>query len=128
MRELVVIDCSRNHADFPIFFNEPDPAEREHAVWAHIDNAFAEPVDRSDDAAEYVPTQIITEMFKREGYDGIAYKSAFGKKGFNIVLFDIDAAELINCFLYKVTNVSFEFSETANPYFVDKHYKSKDKN
>ena len=51
-------------------FYEPDPAEREKAVWAHIGQAFSEPMTRRDDSADYVPTQIIAELFKREGFDG----------------------------------------------------------
>ena len=36
------------------------------------------PTISADDAAHYIPTQVIAELFKREGCDGIAYKSVFG--------------------------------------------------
>jgi len=75
---------------------------------------------RSDDTAEYVATQILAELFRREGYDGVAYKSAFGERGFNIALFDLEAAELLNCGLYKVDTLNYRFSEADNPYFVTK--------
>ena len=122
LRDLEIVDCSRNNEDFPIYFEEPDPSQRTQAVWAHIDRAFAKPVTKDDLTADYAPTQIIAETFKHYDFDGIAYKSAFGKEGYNIVLFDIEAAELINCFLIEAKSIDIEFSETANPYFVQKHY------
>ena len=107
----------------PIYFEEPPPEEIENAVWSYIDRAFAEPMTRSDDTADYAATQIIAELFKRAGVDGIAYKSNFGEDGYNIALFDIDAADLINCGLYKVDNIDMKFSEQDNPYFVKKYLK-----
>src|SRR5262252_4924229 len=49
-------------------------------------------------------TQIIAELFKRHGFDGVAYKSSLGP-GHNIAFFDLDAADLINCFLFEVKSV-----------------------
>ena len=71
-----------------------------------------------DDTAEYVPTQILAELFRSKGYDGVAYKSAFGADGYNIALFKIDSAVQLNCFLYKATKIDFDFSESANPNFI----------
>lgn len=120
LRPLRIIDCARGHNSQPHFFEEPDPEERMKAVWVHIDRAFAEPMTRSDDSADYVPTQIIAELFKREGFDGVGYKSNFGDDGFNLALFDLDAAEPINCGLYRVDRVQLDSSEQDNPYFVRK--------
>lgn len=118
-KQLTIVDCSRLHAEgFVFHFEEPLPAEREKAVWAHIDRAFSEPVNPTDDAADYAPTQVIAELFKSDGADGIAYKSAFGQDGFNLVLFDITVAELLNCGLFEAKSLKFEFRETDNPYFV----------
>jgi hypothetical protein len=91
---------------------------RENTVWRHIDRAFATPVTRSDDAAEYVATQVIAELFRDQGFDGVAYKSSFGSKAFTLALFELAAAKLHSCHLYEVTKAVFKFSETANPYFV----------
>jgi hypothetical protein len=117
-RSLTVIDCSRNHSDTMFYFKEPSAPERERAVWSSIDRAFAAPVERTDDVADYIPTQIIAELFKHKGYDGIAYKSAFGKKGFNIALFDIGAAVLTYCELHEVKGIDFKFDQCANPYWI----------
>ncbi|MBD9455904.1 RES family NAD+ phosphorylase [Rhizobium sp. RHZ02] len=59
--------------------------------------AFSTPADRSDDAAEYAPTQILAELFRSLGYDGVAYKSAFGEEGDNIAIFNIDDFEVEWC-------------------------------
>jgi len=122
MRELVVVDCSAYHQDSYVYhFKEPNPEEREHAVWFDIDRAFAKPISPTDRTAEYIPTQIIAELFKNNGADGIIYKSALGS-GLNVVLFELKAAELVSCFLYEVTKISFQFKEAANPYYVRKHH------
>ena len=120
LRPLRIIDCACGHDRTPLFFGkwkdgvwgfyEPDPAEREKAVWAHIGQAFSEPMTRRDDSADYVPTQIIAELFKREGFDGIGYKSNFGD-GSNLAIFDLDAAKLVNCGLYRVDRVELQSSQ-----------------
>ena len=82
VRDLRIIDCSHNHGDKAYYFSVGRPRrltaeETEKAVWSNIDKAFAAPTARDDDVAEYVPTQIIAELFRHEGYDGLAYRSSF---------------------------------------------------
>lgn len=92
LRDLELVDCSVEHAKGPIFFlseNEPSPKEREMAVWSAIDNAFSEPVTSEEDAADYVPTQVLAEAFRRHGYDGIIYKSLLGS-GHSVALYDLN--------------------------------------
>ena len=123
LKPLSLIDCSVGHeSGISLYFEEPGAAERENAVWNDIDRAFSEPLTIGDITAEYAPTQILSELFRREGYDGVAYKSHLGS-GHNLVLFDLDAADLINCFLFRVKTITFDFDEAANPYFVQKYYK-----
>jgi hypothetical protein len=86
------------------------PEDQDWAVWHDIDRAFSEPVSRNDDLASCVPTQIIAELFRAHEFDGIAYRSAFGK-GQNIALFDLDAVMLVRRALYKVENIEFKFEE-----------------
>jgi len=123
--ELTVIDCSVNHSKNPLYFDlergfyEPSDEEREKSVWAHIDKAFSVPVTQNENQAHYAPTQIIAELFKTNGFDGVAYKSMLAD-GYNVALFNIEVAEMLNCFLYEAKKVTFEFSETANPYFIRK--------
>ena len=88
------------------------------SVWTQIDRAFSKPTTSADDAADYVPTQVIAELFKSEGYGGIAYRSAFGEDGYNIVLFDTDDANLTSCGLFEVKSLEFSFKEADNLYWV----------
>ena len=119
-RTLKIVDFSVHHrSGFVLYFSEPDASKREEAVWRQIDRAFSEPTTAADDTADYVPTHVIAELFKNEGCDGIAYKSAFGKKGYNIVLFDPADAELTSCTLYKAKSLNFRFEQSDNPYWLE---------
>jgi hypothetical protein len=90
---------------------EPPPDERERSVWTDIDVGFAEPVNRSDDVASYAATQIIADLFRLEGYDGIKYRSALSETGHNIALFDLTAAEPTSCSIVEVEAIQMNFRE-----------------
>lgn len=121
--DLKVIDCSLNHAFKGIFVNfggeEPSDDKKEKVVWTEIDRAFSIPVVPSDTTADYVPTQIISEMFKSKGFDGILYKSMLGD-AFNVVTFNTESVELRSCSLYTTESAKFDFNECARPYFKSK--------
>jgi hypothetical protein len=126
--DLKLINCVINRSGNTIYFEEPEPSKREESVWEDINRAFSEPVNPDDSIANYVPTQIIAELFKNAGYDGIIYKTNFGK-GLNIVLFDMETAEIINpCYLFKVRSVTFTFRQEANPCFLTTTKTQKNKN
>ena len=90
-------------------------------IWSDIAYALSKPVSPEEPHLEYVPTQILAETFRTQGFDGILYESLLSK-GTNIALFDTTLAELINCGLHKVRAVSFEFELSDNPYFMKKYY------
>jgi hypothetical protein len=121
-RDLKIMDCSVNAEGMSLYFEEPSEAEREKAVWNYIDRAFAEPTQPSEEVAEYVPTQVLAELFRTQGCDGVAYKSSLGK-GYNVALFDLSAAELINCALYQVRGLTLDYGECDYRYFVGKRFK-----
>lgn len=125
-RNLDIVDLSVNHdANTTFYFSEPDAPKKEEINWTNIDKAFSKPTTSQDDTAEYVPTQIIAELFKNEGYDGLAYKSAFGDVGYNLALFDLDCAVLRTCRLFVAKSLTFEFDESDNPYWVNNGGKTK---
>ena len=126
VRELRVVNCSSTGERLSIYLEEPEPPERDKAVWSDIDRAFATPISPGDRTAEYAPTQVITDMFKANGFDGIVYRSALGD-GHNVALFDLEAAEIVNCSLFEVKDIKFTFSQTASPYFIKKHYEKGNK-
>jgi RES domain-containing protein len=115
-RSLSIVDCSVGRSP-TFYFEEPSPAKRTEAVWRDIDHAFSRPLTRSDQQADYVPTQILTELFKTHGFDGVAYGSSLAD-GRNLVLFDVHAAQLTNCCLFRVTKSKLEFEQASNPYVV----------
>jgi hypothetical protein len=111
-RDLRVLNCTTDEGKVKniIYLKEPQGEERTLAVWRDIDRAFSAPVAASDDRAEYAPTQLIAELFRLEGCDGIGYRSS-GGPGHNIALFDLDSAEIFDEMeLVEVTNMTLEYS------------------
>jgi hypothetical protein len=86
----------------------PD-SEHEDIAWTWIDYAFSKPVSQLDDPLEYIPTQVIAEFFKTEGYDGIKYRSSVAL-GYNVALFDVNAAKVFETMLYYTNGISYRFS------------------
>lgn len=131
MRDVVVVDCTKDTRVFPNWLLRKTPREipadkRERIAWGEISYAFSRPVTPDEPVTEYVPTQILAEAFRAHGYDGIVYTSLLGA-GLNIALFDCAAAELINCGLYETNAVQFKFDPCSNPYFIRKHYEERRK-
>jgi RES domain len=78
----------------------------ERDIWNHIDRAFSEPISRTDDQGDYIPTQVIAELLKRDKYDGIAYRSRLTENGINVALFDPKVATITDWReLYEVTDL-----------------------
>lgn len=122
-RTLKAIDLSRGHGKTSLgeigldrlFGDGPlEPDLKERAVWTDIDSAFSKPVTASDELADYVPTQILSELFRDIGYDALIYKRQFDEAGFNVVIFDPTHAEAINCAPYEVTKIDIKFREEGN--------------
>jgi hypothetical protein len=127
LRQLRLINCcDQRHRFTHLFLNPPyirvlDPKTREAVAWGEISNAFSEPVAPTDYTAEYAPTQIISELFRSHGFDGIRYKSLVGG-GYNYALFDLDAADLYSCRLHVVKDLHFDFEIRGNPYVLTKYH------
>lgn len=103
---------------------EPNAKTKLKAVWTDIDSAFSRPVIQSDDLADYVPTQVLSELFRSVGYDAIIYRSQFGKKDYNIAIFDVEDAEIINCAPVKIEGIKVKFEEIGSRWFSTKHLES----
>lgn len=97
--------------------SEVGALDKERAVWIDIDNAFSRPVARDDNRLEYVPTQILADLFASAGFDALIYRSQFGKKGRNVVLFDTNDAEPSEASPHRVTRIAVSFDETGNAWF-----------
>lgn len=78
LRELKLVNCTEDGKRTRVFIGGTPPEHWDTAVWLDIDEAFSRPVTLSDELADYVPTQIIAELFKVHGFDGVVYRSALG--------------------------------------------------
>lgn len=125
-RDLRMVDCSTDpKKEKPgsvlpacFYMSEPDSKEREKSVWHHIDEAFSTPITRNDDLADYAPTQILSECFRREGFDGIVFRSSI-ETGINVVLFQLDEVEFLDSDIVKITNLSIDFEASGDGCFND---------
>ena len=126
LRDLRVIDLTRGHSKssfgqmtFAQLLGERETTseEKEKAVWTDIDAAFSRPILAHGDSAEYVPTQILTELFRSLDYEGLIYRSNFGEKGCNFALFDLNAAKAVNAAPYRVVGVTVSFDEFGNRWY-----------
>ncbi|QLY40728.1 RES family NAD+ phosphorylase [Hujiaoplasma nucleasis] len=79
-----------------------------------INQAFTTPVRNSDDSSDYVVTQIISELIKTEGYDGIVYNSYFTKSGKNIVIFDSSNMIIKNGLVFRINAFNIEYEQISN--------------
>jgi len=126
-RPMRLVDLSKNQG-LPGHFlltmkqlsgEEPMTNEKtDDCVWTNIDNAFSMPVSKSDSESSYVPTQILAEALKEDGFDGVIYKSAFGgEMGYNVALFDISCARVVKCALHCIKAINVSHEEIANPWY-----------
>jgi hypothetical protein len=119
--DLQIVDCGADPPEHAMYLEEPAPDVREAWVWMNINVAFSRPVAASDEEADYVPTQILAELFRVKGYDGIKYGSAFGSdfSSQNVALFDLDSADLVECLVYQVEEIMFRSRLTGPSYCVE---------
>jgi hypothetical protein len=113
-RDLKIVDCCRFH-DRQINYHKPPQNEDEYVnlLWTQIDQSFSHLTTGREFVAEYAPTQIIAELFRRNGYDGLAYQSNFyesaSKEAYNLALFDLNAAECLEPQVFQVTDMRVSY-------------------
>ncbi|WP_339617148.1 RES domain-containing protein [uncultured Gilvimarinus sp.] len=82
----------------------PDTDEDDESfAWTELNGCFSKPVTSQDSRLNYIPTQIVSEYFKMQAYDGVVYQSQFDIKGVeqtvenglheNIAIFDLNVAD-----------------------------------
>jgi len=108
-KNLKIVDCLRNEVPRVWVPLGKPPENCEFYVWSQINDAFAMPVDPRDESKAYVPTQVLAELFRRDGYDGISYTSSLRPGGLNIALFDMSAVQVVSRQLCTVNGVKYEF-------------------
>lgn len=115
VRRLKIIDFSTIESSGVFYFEEPKDAKvREKEVWASVNRAFSEPVTFEDRDIDYIPTQIISELFRSEGFDGIKYKSMLTSES-NYALFNLSDATPTNGVVFEITEIHHDFAQCGNP-------------
>jgi hypothetical protein len=119
-KDLKLMDCTvpkQYSRGYGLRKQRQPPRELEEWVWSEISNAFSEPVTDSDKTANYAPTQILSEVFRQIGCDGIKYRSLLGEGGHSFALFNLDDAKMISCGLCTVEKIHHpDFSEEEKIY------------
>ena len=115
---LTVAEFKLKQSVIVIDVTQPEPSgvprwemEPEECAWQEIGEAFSEPVSRSDEVADYAPTQYLAEVFKDALFGGILYRSRVAKDGINLALFNPDDAMVTECSLFEVSSIEFKFAE-----------------
>ena len=126
VRDLKAIDLSQEFGKSPFNYlsiqqflgmGPVGPDKKEKVVWAAIDNAFSRPVTRTEDSSEYVPTQILAELFRDADYDALVYRSQFGENGYNVAIFNLEDAEILNCAPYEVEGIDVKYKQMDSEWF-----------
>ena len=117
-RNIKLVDCCSlvgpNHYTSCIFNPPKSQEEIGNAIWSIINIAFTRPVNNNESSSDYIPTQILAELFKTEGFDGVRYKSNLGV-GNNFALFDLGLVDLASCTLRKTESINYNFEDCGTP-------------
>jgi RES domain-containing protein len=111
--QIVVCRAGAENWEERLFEKRPSAMKIDQYVWNDISTAFARPVNREDQENAYLPTQILAEAFRAEGFDGLAYRSGL-ERGTNIVLFNVHVAKLTHRFVYTLKKVRYDFEAAPN--------------
>lgn len=112
-RPLQIVNCTADNK-IVLHRHELNESEKEAEMWRAMDRAFSQPVVPSVDVADYAPTQVLAEHFRRTGLDGIAYRSRFPKTpdetSFNVALFNCDDVTIEHVEVFEVTDIRIKYS------------------
>ena len=72
---------------------------------------IGKPLRRNDSPLEYLPTQIVSEFIKSQGYDGVEYASTMIKDGYNFAIFDDRLFECIDTHVYEIAELTYSPQE-----------------
>lgn len=113
-RDLKLVDCctfSKDYTEVQLVFSKPDSEDEwNDQLWFQLNRMFSQPVLNEPSNAPYVPTQILSELFKDEGFDGVYFKSHLGP-GINYVIFEPADVDMESCVLKHTKKVEYSFEE-----------------
>lgn len=77
-----------------------------------LGDELTKPVQPRSAAFEYIPSQYLCEFIKKQGYQGVIYRSSVSD-GINLALFDPDLAVGVDVSVSRVDRVSVEITDTV---------------
>ena len=109
-RGLRLLDCSWP-ADVR-FLGGPSFGSIE-AIWWEIDRLYSKPVRENTEPLDYLTTQVLSEYFRSQKYDGVQYNSGL-EAGKNLALFDLSAGDVVGdtCQVVQVSGITLELDES----------------
>lgn len=115
--DVKLVDFTTGRADWMVVYQWNDipvsSNDAEEIIWGQINCDFSVPVLPQEPEYSYVATQLVAELLKSEGFDGIVYRSGLTHtKGFNVALFDSKLVFCDSVELFELKKVTFE----AEPY------------
>ena len=81
--------------------------EKREFIWGDINFEFSMPTN-NDLALHYIATQYLASAFKRDGFDGVIYRSSVHPEGYNIALFRPAVAQLKKRSIFEITKVNYD--------------------
>jgi len=114
VKELKLVDFVSSRPSWAAWFQHPGVSDDEY-LWLDLSNDYSRPLFKEEQQINYLQTQVITEYFKDQGFDGLIYQSQFKAKkertqveclAKNFVIFDPDAVEPINTEVWKISEQS----------------------
>jgi len=126
-KDLMIVNCYSNkkeYSDGELLFCEPKTqSEFLDRLWYEINYSFSQPVSNDDNSSEYIPTQILAELFRSKGFDGLCCKSHLGP-GLNYILFETHYADMEKCVLKEVKAVNYDFNDFIENEIkhIDRHF------
>lgn len=109
-RELKLVDLVSLRPSFSSWARLTNDA---HNLWLDLSSDYTRPLYMEEQRLNYLPTQVIAEFFKDQGYDGMVYQSQFKARervsdngediAKNFVIFDLDAVKYVRSEVWKVS-------------------------
>jgi len=110
-KKLSLVDLTGPYIDSPFKYGDKLEYMVEHLdILRIISDELSKPVSSRGSGLEYLPSQYVCELIKKEGYDGVKYRSSLSN-GYNIALFDGNVAACGSTELYLIKGLGLEYEK-----------------
>jgi hypothetical protein len=108
---LTLVDLSDPRKSISLFSKQDEDLSflvRSISFLDKLANDLSKPIEPWAATLEYLPTQYLCELIKKNGYDGVLYRSSVGPiNSQNLALFDESKVEICGLQEYRITKVDF---------------------